>query len=363
MVLIHRICDSYPDAYELVRMLNTVTPGIVFLDVTSAKESVECAAKIRAEQPGTVIIGFGSGPLNLLPSGNRDIDGMLPTPLDGAMFSQVVEESFRKAYAGILENLVVFLPAKAGVGASTVTLNTAWFLANVYQKKVLVIEADLRSGVMSVFLNCTPQGSLQGLLRVTAEIDSLELEQCLTRKLGLDLLLSNNSSEGKPPAWSHYFQILEFVRGRYDWILVDLPELVNPATAEIVRRAESIFTVCTQEIPSLKLAQRRCQDLKARGISSKRMRVILNRWHRSEIKASEVEQILDEPIQAAIPNDYAIFRASVVEGRCVPRQSAVGRAYLEFAGTLVGEPPGGPNRPPLADQFMGIFRRDRTRAS
>ena len=59
----------------------------------------------------------------------------------------------------------------------------------------------------------------------------------------------------------------------------------------------------------------------------------------------------------------ATFRTSMVEGRCVPQQSPAGRAYLQFAGTLAGEAPGGNNRNPLADQFLGLFRRNRTLAN
>lgn len=359
MMLIHRICDGFPHSYELVRMIHTISPDIVFIDVTQPEKAVPCANKIRAEQPRVVIIGFGGDALNPLPPTDHGIVEVLPTPLDSVLFNRVVEASFRKVHAAVLDNLLVFLPAKAGGGASTVALNTGYFLSKAYQKKVLVIEADLRSGVMSVFLNCTPEGSMQDLLKATSEIDSFKLEQCLTRKLGMDLLLSNNTFGGKLPAWNHYFQVLEFVRGRYDWILVDLPELVNPATAEVVRRAQSVFTVCTQEIPSLKLAQKRCQDLKDRGVPAERARVVLNRWHRSEIAATDIERLLAAPIQAIIPNDYAAFRSALVEGRCVPQNSGPGRAYLQFAGTLVEEPPSGPQRPLFADQILNLFRKSR----
>ena len=38
-------------------------------------------------------------------------------------------------------------------------------------------------------------------------------------------------------------------------LLIDLPEVVNEAIAELVRSARSVFIVCTPEMASLKMAR------------------------------------------------------------------------------------------------------------
>ena len=46
-------------------------------------------------------------------------------------------------------------------------------------------------------------------------------------------------------------RLLGFARERYDFVVADLPEIVNDATEAIVREAMAVFVVCTPEIPSL----------------------------------------------------------------------------------------------------------------
>jgi len=43
------------------------------------------------------------------------------------------------------------------------------------------------------------------------------------------------------PSWVNYYQMLLFAQKQYDFIVVDLPEVVNPATAELLSVAQRIF--------------------------------------------------------------------------------------------------------------------------
>ncbi len=357
LVLIHRICSDLQSPYEIVRALNTVVPDIVFLDVRDREAALASAVMIHEAHPAAVIIGLASGSPCAVGPGEGGIVSILPTQVDALTFTRVLEESLQRARGSPQDNLLAFLPAKAGSGCSTVVLHTGFVLSNVLKKKILVIEGDLRSGVLSILLNCAVSGSVQGALRMAPEIDSFKLEQSLTRVHGIDLLLSSNALEGTLPSWYHYFQLLDFVRSRYDWILVDLPELVNPATAEVVRRAQRVFVVCTQEIPSLKLAERRCQDLVSRGVQPERTRLILNRWHKTELGVADVEKFLDHQIEAVIPNDYRTLRETLLNGTFLPDRSAPGKAILEFACGLANEVPHDSRRPKLPDQLLSLIRR------
>ena len=73
---------------------------------------------------------------------------------------------------------------------------------------------------------------------MTPRVDSLSWPRSVTSVGGVDFLLTNTATRKSPfRSWAHYFQILRFVAPRYDLVMVDLPEVVNPATAEVVLRA------------------------------------------------------------------------------------------------------------------------------
>jgi Flp pilus assembly CpaE family ATPase len=116
-----------------------------------------------------------------------------------------------------------------------------------------------------------------------------------------------------------------------------LPEVVNTATAEIVRTASAVYLVTTPELPSLTLAQQRCQELARWGVEDARVFAVLNRWHKHDLSADDVEKILQHPVAATIRNDYRIVQRVISEARALDTSNDLGAAFLEFACMLAGE--------------------------
>ena len=116
--------------------------------------------------------------------------------------------------------------------------------------------------------------------------------------------------------------------------MVDLPEVVNDATVEIVRRAKETYIVATPELPSLVLANQRRKELIKRRILDERIGVILNRWQKTEINIQDIEEFLNRPVSFVLPNDYHSVRRAVQEGRLIGKRSELGRSLSTFAGTL-----------------------------
>jgi Flp pilus assembly CpaE family ATPase len=114
--------------------------------------------------------------------------------------------------------------------------------------------------------------------------------------------------------------------------------VVNDATVEIVRRAKQVFVVCTPEIPSLALAPQRCQELSTRGISTEKIRVLLNRWQKGEATVEEVEGLLEYPVSAVFGNDYASVSNAARAKAFVKLDTKLGRSFAAFARKLIGAP-------------------------
>jgi Flp pilus assembly CpaE family ATPase len=153
---------------------------------------------------------------------------------------------------------------------------------------------------------------------------------------GVDFLLTDTAIKEQVPAWTHYFQLLRFVAPKYDLVIVDLPEVVNSATAEAVRRARAVYVVSTPDLASLKLSQQRRLELENWGVERARIQALLNRGHKSDIGAKDAEKILECPVAATFPNDYKMVRKAIDEGSFIEPRSDLGRAYLTFAGMLMG---------------------------
>jgi MinD-like ATPase involved in chromosome partitioning or flagellar assembly len=347
LVSIQKTLSTYPPNYELTVLLNTHDPDIVFMDLSGWEGASAAASMIHSLNPEITIVGFGAGWAGQMKSMCEQvgISELLISPVTSKNFQASIYQGIHKKRTGLMENLVAFLPAKAGSGCTTVALNTAGRLAEDLGQKVLLIEADLNSGVLSILLNIKSHRSVLDALENSSQLDYSLWSSCVTKKYGVDFLLSDRS---KPfPSWGNYHHLLEFARSRYATIVVDLPEVVNDATEEVLRRAKFVFVVCTPEVTPLKLAQRRCKELESRGISASRIGIIVNRWHETDVKEADVENVLEHGVAAIFPNDYASVQDAIQNCRLVSTGTELGKTYLSLARILAGVPdPASPGVPP-----------------
>ncbi len=227
-VSIQRVFINLTPSFELTTLLDIWDPDLIFLDLSDWNYAAELAAAIRARRSETPIVGFGAGWADEI-RGRCDearITCLLTAPVTMKVFEAGVHHAMHGPEEAVQENLLAFLPAKAGSGCSTVALNSAGCLANALDKKVLMIESDLNSGVLAVLLKATFKVSVLDALEKAQELDYSKWTNSVVKKQGIDLLLAGRS---KPfPTWINYLHLLEFVKSRYDLIVVDLPEVVRP---------------------------------------------------------------------------------------------------------------------------------------
>ncbi|MBI1786318.1 MAG: hypothetical protein HYR60_02050 [Acidobacteria bacterium] len=331
-VTAYRSFNRFPSSYELARLLNTHSPELIFLDLADESAAVAMAAEIVGHSADIAIIGLSAREVSP-PSG---FAAVLSPPLDLGRFQRSIRQAISQARSRLHEHLFVFLPSKAGAGATTVALNVCGYLAKALGKRVLMIEGDIHSGVISELLQIEPAASILDLLDKASTVDALQWRSSVAHALGVDLLLTNRPLERAWADWSGYHHLLQFAAPRYDAILADLPEVVNDATLEVVRRAGAVFLVTTAELPSLALARHRLRALRHHGVDRSRMRVIVNRWHRNDPKPEQIEELLEQPVASVLPNDYRTVLQATRESRFVDPNTELGKAILALTRKLGG---------------------------
>ena len=343
-----------PPNHELLRVLQSHDPEVLLIDVSEWSLARPIAANVRKRDYKSAWIAFRP-PWNKLEGANLEtagFDGLMEAPFTTRQLESAVYQAIHARHPSENDNLLVFLPAKAGSGCTTVVMNTAFALARESQKQVLVFEADRRSGILSVLLDTAAQGSVGEALQRAESMTRLEWAQHRVTLDGVDFVM-NDLAKGLPlPSWADYFQLLRFLRSRYDYILVDMPEAVNEATAEVVRSARGVFVVTTPELPALKLAGHRMRELERCGLPSQQTHLIVNRWERGVLSAAEIAELVGRDVFATLPNDYAKVQASILNSRPVTKDS---RFYL--GATALARKLGGLEEPPPQKNGFDLLRR------
>jgi len=334
----------------LLRALKVHDPDLILLEIGDWESVVPLASQIALCNFRGVTVGFRPNwnELERTAFENAGIRYLLREPFSPVEIETVAYEALHKERGVDNRNIITFLPAKAGGGCSTVAIHTAAALANGLMKNVMVIECDRRSGVYSIMLNLNHQQGLDNALQSSDTMTQGDWHAYIVRVGGVHLLPANPKRRNALPSWEEYYQLLHFVQKQYDYLLVDLPEVVNEATAEVVRSARSVFIVCTPEIASLKMARSRAEELEACEIPPDRIRIIVNRWEHDSPDAQKLEEMLERPVFGTLPNDYSHLKAAIMEARLASPDSPFAEACRTFARKLDGLPEAAPERFKLA---------------
>jgi MinD-like ATPase involved in chromosome partitioning or flagellar assembly len=324
--------------YESVRLSNADDIDLLFLDFVDPDHMPFNEEAAESLNRWTAVIGFSSARPDLqhnpLPG---LVQGWLSLPLTESGFLRQVIDVTNIIRERTEEQLFAVLPAKAGSGASTVALHLARLLGERLAKDVLLVDGDLRSGVLATLLNQKIESGLREALRSAADLTPALWNSLILRLPRVHLLASPPALDDRPflPHWTDYYKLIMYIRQAYSSVIMDLPELVNEATSEVVRCAEHVLVVTSAEIASLTLAGQRCAELDRAGVRPNRIGIVLNRWHRGDMSIDDIENMLERRVVAAIPNNYRLVQAAAVEGGFVRADSELGRAYDNLAGVLL----------------------------
>ena len=323
-----------PSTYQLTMALNTLSLDIAFVDVSSSNAPAICA-QIRGREKPAAMVGFSldtlgrACPRSLTPF-------TLDFPLSVPDLLGTVRTAIRSLRPNPYRNVSVFIPSKAGAGASTTVINVAAHLAAARSRRVLVAECDLRSGTMSEHLNLRPQQSIGQTLSCADSAEALIWPRHVSTSDGVDFLLTDRDHQARRPEWHSYYHLLAFIASRYEHVLLDLPELVNDATAEAVRSANRVYLVTTPDILALHLARQRLRELTGVGVQASKIGVILNREQAGCLGKAEVAEFLGCEVVCGFPNDDRAVIRAMLQNSAVDSRTTLGRAYGSFA-SLLGE--------------------------
>jgi Flp pilus assembly CpaE family ATPase len=339
-VSICRVFNSQIGPYVAARDLNSSDCDLFFCDFRDWETASAVARAVSAQCPSTAIIGLAAESSaeierHALALG---VELLFLSTITQETFDRAIERATHRVPGGMPENLIAFMPAKAGSGCTTVALNAAGRLRNSLGQRVLLIEGDLQSGTLATLMNRAPEHSLTDVVMMADRLDSSLWNDFIIREKGIDLLPRFPLQERSRLPWLHYHQLLRFLKPRYDAILVDLPEVVEDGRTEFLRHARRVYLVTSPDLPALKLTQERCQALDEQGDDAERVDIVVNRWRKYDLKLPDLQKVLARPVVGIFPDECETIRGAILKGDFVPPGTELGKKILDFARQLAIKP-------------------------
>lgn len=262
--------------------------------------------------------------------------------------------------------LVAVFSPKGGVGRTTVAVNLAVAAAELGQATVLM-DAAFQFGDVAVLLNLNPKGKSIADLVPELEVGEPEsLDAFLVgHSSGLRVLLAPPSPEmAELVTATAVRRVVEALRARNDLVVVDCPPAFNDTTLAVLDAADTILTVLTLEITSIKNIRLFLEVAQQLGYERNRLVLVLNRADSTlGIRVSDVEHSIGRRIDHSIVSDgrtvvYALNRGVpfVIAGR----ETQVAQDVIRLARAVVGAPaaaaPGEPERRPAQKRSLLAWR-------
>ncbi|MBZ5610745.1 MAG: hypothetical protein LAP38_20980 [Acidobacteriia bacterium] len=341
IVSVTRTLERYPNSLELLRVVRAHAPNVVFVSTESTAKAIEITRELEKNTPGIQILAMSRScdPQVLLEVMRAGIREFVSLPFDRqalidalVRIKDTIED--RPPAVQATNQVFAFLPSKAGVGTSTLALNTAVAISRLPNVNTLLSDFDLNSGMVRFMLKLDNGYCVTDAAEHSLEMDESMWPTMVTTLDKLDVLHAGKLNPDFRIEPTQVRHLMEFMRRNYGALCFDLSGNLERYSLEIMHEAKRIFLVCTPEIPSLHLAREKYLYLKQLDLSE-RVCVLLNRCQkRPLITPAQIEQLVGTPVYMTFPNDYQGVQRALTAGRWVDANTDLGRQFTSLAQAM-----------------------------
>jgi pilus assembly protein CpaE len=329
--------------------LGEPVPDVVLLDLGRDPDPYFAfATHLRRLRPTTRIIACSPlqqpDPSFLLLAMRSGVQELFPKPIQPGTLQEALSRFLQETRAGEsrpAEKLVVVMGSKGGVGASTVAVNLGVQLAQITKKRVALLDFGRPVGHVSLLLDLQPRFSLRDAVENLDRLDAHFFSGLLTRHAtGLEVLAGTSN----PEEWQRIpvpalTRVVNLAQSTCDFVLMDFGAFFTPEWGSILRLARMVLLVAEANVPALWTLERQISSTTSLGLDPEKVRVVINRWNRSDEQAlKSIEKNIKRPIFARLPNDFR--QVSEAENLGVPlhknHNNPLVTEFRALAGRLAG---------------------------
>ena len=241
-------------------------------------------------------------------------------------------------------HVVAIFSPKGGVGRTTVAVNLAVAAATELGKSVVLMDGSFQFGDVGVLLNLNPKN--KSIADLVPELEAGELESIdtfvINHSAGIRVLLAPPSPEmAELITPSGVKKVLEALRRNHDLVVVDCTSWFNETTLAILDAADSVLTMLSLEITSIKNMRLFLEVADQLGYEPNKIKLVLNRADSSlGIRVADVESSIGRKVDHTIVSDgrsvvYALNRG--VPFFLSNREAQVSQDILRLAQSVAGE--------------------------
>jgi pilus assembly protein CpaE len=324
-------------------------PDIVLLDLGLYTEPYFAfGALLRRLRPAVRLIACSAvnppTPELLLDAMRSGVQDFVYKPVTPAALRAIIERLSQEGPAAehrTVGKLIVVMGSKGGVGTTTVAVNLGVQLSTFAHKRVVLLDLARPLGNAHLLLDLHLRFGIRDAIENIDRLDSHFFSGLLTaHRTKLELLggaLHPEQWQSIPPVLLD--RVANVAQANCDVVLADVGSQFGSDWTAMLQSARTILLVAETNVPSLWTLERRLSALDGLGINPKKVRIVINRWHKTDQETlNGIEKSIKRPISAFLPNDFRKASTSVNLGTPLIETPTNGLTshYRKLATELVG---------------------------
>ncbi len=193
--------------------------------------------------------------------------------------------------------IISFYSPKGGTGISSIVVNLASLLASKSEKKVVVVDLDLRFGDIVTFLVGKAGATISELIQ-EQEITPDNIQKYIHKGPGFDYIQAPRKTElAELVHAEHVKTILWSLQNKYDFVLVDLKSEIDDISITAWELSNLVYVVSNPEIGHLLASRKIIEIMNKFKFPESKVKILVNKMGRpGTIGNEEIQTLLKREV-------------------------------------------------------------------
>jgi pilus assembly protein CpaE len=353
----HDVTTTPGTAADLRTLVKSLAPDLLLLD--GRDDGMLDLAEIERTTllcPSVTVLLLSPArtPAFLIDAMRAGVREVLPSIHPGELLA-AVDRAAAKLTASWTANhgkIHAFVGTSGGSGTTFLATNFGYQLAQSH--KVLLIDLNLQFGdALSFLQDVKATTTIADLARDINRLDAPLLQASAIKVTPTYSILAapEEPAQAADVAPEHIDAILRLAVTQYDFVLLDMPRIVDAMMMTALDQASTIFLVLQASVPHLRNADKLLSVFRSLDYANDKIEVLLNRYDkRDDITVDRIRRTLGAHEVHLIANGWRQVSTAINHGVPlvqVERKHGVIRSLSELGDTLA----------PAAEQPAGLFDR------